>query len=154
PGDPDMIQDIVNRYQEVADAAASAEGVLKKDGSISQGRGSAMDALRKQIGDDLPDKLNKTQRSYGDAAAAYTLYQTSLSEAQDTFDKAVDQAQTASAAANQTPPTLGDNPTDQEKSDAKKAQDAIGQGKLQLSFAKALALQAKSMRETAQREVE
>jgi hypothetical protein len=56
--------------------------VLKKDGSISQGRGSAMDAIKNKIGDDLPDKLTKTVTSYHDAAQAYSDYLPRLREAE------------------------------------------------------------------------
>src|ERR1700712_4473090 len=95
PGDPDQIQGIVQRYGDIGDAAEKALNVLKKDGSISNGRGAAMDALRKKVGDDLPEKLTKTARSYQDAADAYRAYIPQLQQAQETFDRAVDQAQTA-----------------------------------------------------------
>ncbi|MGW5476468.1 putative T7SS-secreted protein [Streptomyces sp. NPDC004008] len=150
PGDPDLIRDIVDRYRDIGDAAQTALDILKKDGAISQGRGSAMDKLREKIGDDLPDKLNKTATSYHDAAQAYTDYIPRLQEAQDTFDQAVDQAVTASAKANRTPKTLGENPTDQEKSEARAVQDDIDAGKNDLSAAKSLAEQARQMRESAQ----
>ncbi|WP_329538401.1 hypothetical protein OG568_59960 (plasmid) [Streptomyces sp. NBC_01450] len=151
PGDPELIRDIVNRYRDIGDAAQTALGILKKDGTISQGRGSAMDKLREKIGDDLPDKLNKTATSYHDAAQAYTDYIPRLQEAQDTFDRAVDQAIAASAKANQTPTALGENPTDQERSEARAVQDGIDAGKNELSAAKSLARQAQQMRESAQR---
>ncbi|MEU6140852.1 hypothetical protein ABZ848_10880 [Streptomyces sp. NPDC047081] len=152
PGDPDLIQGVMQRYRDIGDAAEKALNVLKKDGTISQGRGSAMDQLKEKIGDDLPDKLTKTMNSYHDAAQAYSDYMPRLREAQDTFDRAVDQAQAAAPAANQAPKELGANPTDAEKSEARKAQDAIDAGKSQLNAAKSLAEQAKSMRESAQRQ--
>ncbi|GII56740.1 hypothetical protein Pth03_51290 [Planotetraspora thailandica] len=151
PGDPDLIQGVIKRYQDIGDAAEKALNVLKKDGTISQGRGSAMDQLKEKIGDDLPDKLTKTMTSYHDAARAYRDYIPKLREAQDTFDRAVDQAQSAAPKANQTPTTLGENPTDQDKAAAKTQQDEIETGKSELSAAKSLAEQAKAMRETAQR---
>ncbi|MFC8520896.1 hypothetical protein [Streptomyces sp. NPDC057257] len=152
PGDPDLIQGVMQRYRDIGDAAEKALNVLKKDGTISQGRGSAMDQLKEKIGDDLPDKLTKTMNSYHDAAQAYSDYMPRLREAQDTFDRAVDQAQAAAPAANQAPKELGANPTDAERSEARKAQDAIDAGKSQLNAAKSLAEQAKSMRESAQRQ--
>src|SRR5262245_3059554 len=151
PGDPDLILGIIQRYRDIGDAAEKALNVLKRDGALAQGRGSAMDKLKQKVGDDLPKKLTKTMNSYHDAAQAYADYIPRLQEAQDTFDKAVDQAQTASAQANQTAPTLSATTTDQEKADAKKAQENIAAGQQQLSAAKNLAQQAKSMRETAQR---
>ncbi|WP_405577750.1 hypothetical protein [Streptomyces sp. NBC_01190] len=151
PGDPDLIRGVLQRYQDIGDAAEKALNIIKKDGTIAQGRGSAMDQLKAKIGDDLPDKLTKTMNSYHDAARAYTDYIPRLQEAQDTFDKAVDQAESASAKAGQTPPALGDDPTDEERSAARSAQDRIDQGKSELSAAKSLAEQAKTLRETAQR---
>lgn len=150
PGDPDLIQGVMQRYRDIGDAAEKALNVLKKDGTISQGRGSAMDALKTKIGDDLPDKLTKTATSYHDAAQAYSDYMPRLREAQDTFDRAVDQAQSAAPQANQAPTQLSANPTDEEKSQARSAQDTIDAGKAELGAAKSLAEQAKSMRESAQ----
>ncbi|MGW3132167.1 putative T7SS-secreted protein [Streptomyces sp. NPDC001123] len=152
PGDPDLIQGVMQRYRDIGDAAEKALNVLKKDGTISQGRGSAMDQLKEKIGDDLPDKLTKTMTSYHDAAQAYSDYMPRLREAQDTFDRAVDQARTAAPQANQTPKELGANPTDAEKSEARRTQDAIDAGKSELNAAKSLAEQARSMRESAQRQ--
>ncbi|MFF7984399.1 putative T7SS-secreted protein [Streptomyces sp. NPDC007901] len=152
PGDPDLIQGVMRRYRDIGDAAEKALNVLKKDGTIAQGRGSAMDQLKEKIGDDLPDKLTKTMTSYHDAAQAYSDYMPRLREAQDTFDRAVDQARSAAPQANQTPKELGANPTDQEKSEARRTQDAIDAGKSELNAAKSLAEQAKSMRESAQRQ--
>ncbi|MFD4510504.1 putative T7SS-secreted protein [Streptomyces sp. NPDC058457] len=152
PGDPDLIQGVMKRYRDIGDAAEKALNVLKKDGTISQGRGSAMDQLKEKIGDDLPDKLTKTMTSYHDAAQAYSDYMPRLREAQDTFDRAVDQARTAAPQANQTPKELGPNPTDAEKSAARGTQDAIDAGRSQLNAAKSLADQARSMRESAQRQ--
>ncbi|MCX4461579.1 hypothetical protein OOK58_02690 [Streptomyces sp. NBC_01728] len=68
PGDPDLIQGIVTRYRDIGDAAEKALNVVKKDGTITKGKGSAMEALTAKIGDDLPDKLTKTMTSYHDAA--------------------------------------------------------------------------------------
>ncbi|MEU0968973.1 putative T7SS-secreted protein [Streptomyces sp. NPDC005917] len=150
PGDPDLIQGVMQRYRDIGDAAEKALNVLKKDGTISQGRGSAMDQLKQKIGDDLPEKLTKTMTSYHDAAQAYTDYMPRLREAQDTFDRAVDQARSAAPQANQAPKQLGANPTDEEKSEARRTQDAIDAGQSELSAAKSLAEQAKSMRESAQ----
>ncbi|MFJ8493911.1 putative T7SS-secreted protein [Streptomyces sp. NPDC094038] len=152
PGDPDLIQGVMRRYRDIGDAAEKALNVLKKDGTISQGRGSAMDQLKEKIGDDLPDKLTKTMTSYHDAAQAYSDYMPRLREAQDTFDRAVDQARTAAPRANQTPGELGPNPTDAEKSAARSTQDAIDAGRSELNAAKSLAEQARSMRESAQRQ--
>ncbi|MGW5062921.1 putative T7SS-secreted protein [Streptomyces sp. NPDC004096] len=152
PGDPDLIQGVMQRYRDVGDAAEKALNVLKKDGTISQGRGAAMDQLKEKIGDDLPDKLTKTMTSYHDAAQAYSDYMPRLREAQDTFDRAVDQARSAAPQANQAPKELSANPTDEEKSQARTTQDSIDAGKAELSAAKSLAEQARSMRESAQRQ--
>jgi len=152
PGDPDLIQGVMKRYRDIGDAAEKALNVLKKDGSISQGRGSAMDALKDKIGDDLPDKLTKTVTSYHDAAQAYSDYMPRLREAQDTFDRAVDQAQSAAPQANQVPKELSATPTDAEKSAARSTQDAIDTGKAELGAARSLAEQARTMRESAQRQ--
>ncbi|MFJ9894319.1 putative T7SS-secreted protein [Streptomyces sp. NPDC091280] len=154
PGDPDLIQGVMQRYRDIGDAAEKALNVLKRDGSISQGRGSAMDALKNKIGDDLPAKLTRTATSYHDAAQAYSDYMPRLREAQDTFDRAVDQARAAAPQANQPPRELGADPTDAEKSAARGTQDAIDAGKAQLSAARSLAEQARAMRESAQRQVE
>ena len=151
PGDPQLIQGVLQRYSDVGDAAEKALNVLKKDGAVSTGRGSAMEELRKKIGDDLPDKLTKTATSYHDAASAYRDYIPRLQEAQDTLDRAVEQAQSAAPQANQVPPTLAPDATDADKAAAAKAQDVIDAGKSQLSAAKSLAEQAQSMRQTAQR---
>ncbi|MGW4933436.1 putative T7SS-secreted protein [Streptomyces sp. NPDC004166] len=152
PGDPDLIQGVMQRYRDIGDAAEKALNVLKKDGTISQGRGAAMDQLKERIGDDLPDKLTKTMTSYHDAAQAYSDYMPRLREAQDTFDRAVDQARSAAPQANQAPKELSANPTDEEKSQARTTQDSIDAGKAELSAAKSLAEQARSMRESAQRQ--
>ncbi|MET8647583.1 putative T7SS-secreted protein [Streptomyces sp. NPDC004675] len=152
PGDPDLIQGVMQRYRDVGDAAEKALNVLKKDGTISQGRGAAMDQLKEKIGDDLPDKLTKTMTSYHDAAQAYSDYMPRLREAQDTFDRAVDQARSAAPQANQAPKELSANPTDEEKSQARTTQDSIDAGKAELNAAKSLAEQARSMRESAQRQ--
>ncbi|MGW4557972.1 putative T7SS-secreted protein [Streptomyces sp. NPDC004365] len=152
PGDPDLIQGVMQRYRDIGDAAEKALNVLKKDGTISQGRGAAMDQLKEKIGDDLPDKLTKTMTSYHDAAQAYSDYMPRLREAQDTFDRAVDQARSAAPQANQAPKELSANPTDEEKSQARTTQDSIDAGEAELSAAKSLAEQARSMRESAQRQ--
>jgi hypothetical protein len=151
PGDPELIQAVLQRYSDIGDAAEKALNVLKKGGSIDSGRGSAMDALKKKIGDDLPDKLAKTVQSYHDAAQAYRDYIPRLQEAQDTFDRAVDQAQAAAPVANQAPPAPAADASDEDKAAAANTQDAIDEGKSQLSAAKSLAEQAKTMRQTAQR---
>ncbi|WP_405591255.1 hypothetical protein [Streptomyces sp. NBC_01190] len=151
PGDPDLIRGILQRYRDIGDAAEKALNVLKRDGALAQGRGSAIDKLREKVGDDLPDKLTKTMNSYHDAAQAYTDYIPRLQEAQDTFDRAVEQAQSAAPQAGRPPRTLGPDATDQEKADARQTQDAIDQGRQQLGAAKSLAEQARSLRESAQR---
>ncbi|BCY05757.1 putative T7SS-secreted protein [Actinoplanes sp. L3-i22] len=151
PGDPDQIQGVVQRYADIADAAERALNVLKKDGSIAAGRGSAMDKLREKVGDDLPDKLSKTMRSYQDAADAYRSYMPRLQEAQETFDRAVDQARTAAPQANQTVPALAPEATDADKAAASKSQNDIDAAKGQMSAARGLAEQARSMRESAER---
>ncbi|WP_031028550.1 RNase A-like domain-containing protein [Streptomyces sp. NRRL WC-3725] len=151
PGDPDLIQGVVQRYRDIGDAAEKALNVLKRDGTIAQGRGSAMDQLKQKIGDDLPDKLTKTATSYHDAAQAYSDYAPRLREAQDTFDRAVDRARAAAPQAGQAPQQLGENPTDEQKAEARRTQDAIDAGKSELNAAKGLAEQAKAMRQSAQR---
>ncbi|MFJ3244526.1 hypothetical protein [Streptomyces sp. NPDC086782] len=152
PGDPDLIQAVMQRYRDVGDAAEKALNVLKRDGTIAQGRGSAMDKLKEKIGDDLPNKLTKTMTSYHDAAQAYSDYIPRLQEAQDTFDRAVDQARAAAPQANQAPRELGAEPTDEEKAEARRVQDSIDSGKGGMSAARSLAEQAKAMRQSAQRE--
>ncbi|MEU6349786.1 putative T7SS-secreted protein [Streptomyces sp. NPDC047072] len=154
PGDPDLMQGLITRYRDVGDAAEKALNVLKRDGDISRGRGDAIDALNKKIGEDLPDKLRKTATSFHDAAQAYTDYAPRLREAQETFDKAVDQAGSAAGQANQGPIKLSDSPTDEEKSAATKRQDEIEAGQSALNAAKSLAEQARQMRESAQRQCE
>ncbi|MEU6541597.1 putative T7SS-secreted protein [Streptomyces sp. NPDC047000] len=154
PGDPDLMQGLITRYRDVGDAAEKALNVLKRDGDISRGRGDAIDALNKKIGEDLPDKLRKTATSFHDAAQAYTDYAPRLREAQETFDKAVDQAGSAAGQANQAPIKLSDSPTDEEKSAATKRQDDIEAGQSALNAAKSLAQQARQMRESAQRQCE
>lgn len=151
PGDPDQIQGVVQRYSDIADAAERALNVLKKDGSIAAGRGSAMDKLREKVGDDLPDKLAKTQRSYQDAADAYRTYMPRLQEAQETFDRAVEQARSAAPQANQTVPPLAPEATDADKAAATRSQNDIDAAKGQMSAARSLAEQAQSMRESAER---
>ncbi|MFI6077156.1 RNase A-like domain-containing protein [Actinoplanes sp. NPDC051343] len=151
PGDPDQIQGVVQRYGDIGDAAEKALNVLRKDGSISTGRGAAMDALRKKVGDDLPDKLSKTARSYQDAADAYRAYIPQLSQAQETFDEAVEQAQGVAAQASQTVPALAADATDDDKAAATKQQNDIDNANSRLSAAKGLAEQAKSMRDAAAR---
>ncbi|KUL39519.1 ParB N-terminal domain-containing protein [Actinoplanes awajinensis] len=151
PGDPDQIQGVVQRYADIADAAERALNVLKKDGSIAAGRGSAMDKLREKVGDDLPDKLAKTQRSYQDAADAYRAYMPRLLQAQQTFDRAVEQARSASPQAGQTVPPLAPEATPADRAAATRAQNDIDAAKGQMSAARGLAEQARSMRESAER---
>jgi hypothetical protein len=151
PGDPELIQGILQRYSDIGDAAEQALNVLKKDGAVAAGQGSAMHALSQKIGDDLPAKLTKTATSYHDAAGAYRDYIPRLREAQDTFDRAVELARTAAPQANQPPPTLAPDATDDQKAAAKQTQDAIDAGRSQLSAAKSLAEQAQTIRQTAQR---
>jgi hypothetical protein len=151
PGDPDQIQNVVQRYGDIGDAAEKALNVLKKDGSIATGRGAAMDALRKKVGDDLPDKLSKTARSYQDAAQAYRAYIPQLEQAQETLDQAVDRAQSVAGQAAQTVPPLATDATDDDKAAATKQQNDIDSAKGQLSAARGLAEQAQSMREAAAR---
>ncbi|MGW4873897.1 RNase A-like domain-containing protein [Streptomyces chartreusis] len=150
PGDPDLIQGVITRYRDVGEAAEKAFNVLKRDGDISRGRGAAMDALTEVIGDDLPDKLRRTATSYQDAAQAYVDYIPRLQEAQETFDRAVDQATAAAPQANQTPVTLPESPTDQERAAATQRQDDIQAGQDALNAARSLAQQARQMRESAQ----
>ncbi|MFI7601315.1 hypothetical protein [Actinoplanes sp. NPDC049681] len=151
PGDPEHIEDVVRRYAEIGDAAEKALSVLKRDGSIATGRGSAMDQLREKVGDDLPDKLAKTARSYHDAADAMRAYTPRLREAQDTFDRAVEQARQAAPQAHQTPPAPAPDATGEEKAAAVRAQDGIDAAKGQMSAARGLAEQAQSMREAAEK---
>ncbi|WP_405914867.1 putative T7SS-secreted protein [Streptomyces sp. NBC_00728] len=151
PGDPELIQGIVKRYQDIGDAAERAFNVVKKDGAISKGSGDAMDQLNSKIGDDLPDKLTKTRTSYHDAAQAYSEYIPRLLEAQGSFDQAVDRARAAVPQANQTPKQLSATPTDDERAQARATQDAIDTGQAELSAARSLAEQARTLRESAQR---
>ncbi|MFH9332022.1 RNase A-like domain-containing protein [Streptomyces althioticus] len=151
PGDPDLILEITTRYRDIGDAAEKALNILKRDGSISRGRGETIAALQKKIGDDLPDKLRKTATSYHDAAQAYADYAPRLREAQETLDRAVDQAATAAPQANQTVPALGEDPSDEEKAEVNKQKDAVAAGQESLNAAKSLAQQAREMRESAQR---
>ncbi|WP_327425615.1 hypothetical protein OG763_45130 (plasmid) [Streptomyces sp. NBC_01230] len=151
PGDPDLIQGVVQRYRDIGDAAEKALNVLKKDGAVSTGKGSAMEQLKAKIGDDLPDKLTKTMTSYHDAAQAYSEYMPRLREAQGAFDQAVDRAQAAAPQANQTPQQLSADPTDEERAKTRAAQDAIDAGQAEMSVARSLAEQAKTLRESAQR---
>lgn len=152
PGDLDLIQGVITRYRDVADAAEKALNILKRDGDISRGRGDTIDALNEKIGDDLPDKLRKTAASYHDAAQAYTDYVPRLREAQETFDRAVDQAAAAAPQAGLSPMTLTDTSTDEDKAAARRRQDDIEAGQSGLSAAKGLAQQARQMRESAQRQ--
>ncbi|MGW2458099.1 hypothetical protein ACWC2M_03525 [Streptomyces sp. NPDC001761] len=96
-------------------------------------------------------QLTKTTTSYHDAAQAYSDYAPRLREAQDTFDRAVDRARAAAPQADQAPRQLGEDPTDEEKAEARRTQDAIDAGKTELNAAKGLAEQAKAMRQSAQR---
>ncbi|MEU8715879.1 hypothetical protein AB0C83_28070, partial [Streptomyces sp. NPDC048663] len=151
PGDPAVIQDIAKRYREIGDAAERAFDLMKKDGGLSRGKGAAMDKLTEKIGDDLPEKLKTTMTSYHDAAQAYSEYIPRLQEAQGTFDQAVDRARTAAPQANRTPPQLSAQPSDEEKAQARSAQDSIAAGQAEMGAARGLAEQAKAMRESAQR---
>ena len=92
--------------------------------------------------------------SYHDAAQAYSDYMPRLREAQDTFDRAVDQAQEAAPQAGQTPPQLAPDATDDDKTQARRAQDSIDDGKSRLNAAKSLAEQARSMRQSARSQCE
>ncbi|MER7811913.1 hypothetical protein [Streptomyces sp900116325] len=150
PGDPDLIQGVAQRYQDIGDAAERALNVLKKDGTIAQARGAAMVSLKEMVGDDLPDKLAKTRDSYQDAAQAYKNYIPRLQEAQETFDRAVDQARVAAPQANLSPAQLSDTSTDEERSAARSTQDSIDEGRAGLGAARSLAEQARTMRENAQ----
>jgi hypothetical protein len=154
PGDPDLIEPIRVRYQNIGDAAEQARTTLNKDGSITQGRGAAMESLKKQVGDELPDRLNKVATSYHEAAQAYQAYMPRLREAQEKFDQAVEAAQQAAPTANQTAPTLGAEPTDEEKAGADQKNAEIAAGQSALNSAKGIAEQAKQMRESAQRDLE
>ncbi|MEU3795913.1 hypothetical protein [Streptomyces fructofermentans] len=151
PGDPDLIQNVARRYRDISDAAEQALNLLKADGAIAKGQGSAMEQLKAKIGDDLPDKLTKTVTSYRDAAQAYSNYSPRLREAQDRFDQAVDRAQAAAPKANRSPLPLGDDPSDEDRRNTRAAQDSIAEGTAEMSAARSLAEQARSMRESAQR---
>lgn len=151
PGNPDLIQGIVKRYRDIGDAAQRALNLVKRDGGISKGTGSAMEQLIAKIGDDLPDKLTKTMTSYHDAAQAYSEYIPRLREAQGDFDQAVDRAQAAAPQANQTPRQLSADATDEERTQARSTQDSIDAGQAEMSTARSLAEQAKTLRESAQR---
>ncbi|MCD0485492.1 hypothetical protein LO771_24675 [Streptacidiphilus sp. ASG 303] len=151
PGDPGLIRDVARRYRDVGDAAERALGVLRRDGELTRGRGAAMDALREKVGDDLPEKLSRTATSYHDAAQAYSDYAPRLQEAQDTFDRAVEQARSASAQADRPPVALGENPTDEERDAARRRQEEIETGRSGLGAARNLAEQARALREGAQR---
>lgn len=126
----------MQRYRDIGDAAEKALNVLKKDGAVWKGKGSAMEQLKAKIGDDLPDKLTKTMTSYHDAARAYSEYMPRLREAQGALDQAVDRAQAAAPLANQTPQQLSADPTDEERAKARTAQDAIDAGQAEMSVAK------------------
>ncbi|MEU1090470.1 hypothetical protein ABZ401_27250, partial [Streptomyces sp. NPDC005892] len=151
PGNPDRIQEIEKRYRDIGDAAERAQNMVKKDGGIAKGTGSAMSQLTAKIGDDLPDKLLTTKTSYHDAADAYREYIPRLQEAQTTFDRAVDRARAAAPQANQTPRQVGADPTDEERAQARTLQNSIDASQAEMSAARSLAEQAKTMRESAQR---
>ena len=151
PGDPDIILKIVQRYQGIGDDAERALNIVKQDGAISEGTGDAMDALRAKVGDDLPDKLTRTRTSYHDAAEAYREYVPRLEEAQGVFDQAVDRARAAAPQANQTARVLGADATDEERAQARSAQDSIDAGQAEMGAARSLAEQARTLRESAQR---
>ncbi|MFJ9029474.1 RNase A-like domain-containing protein [Streptomyces sp. NPDC102274] len=153
PGDIDEMNRVRDRYQSIGDEAETALNFLKKGGQVETGRGEAMNKLREHISD-LPDKLQKTVTSYHDAADAYTTYGPQLVEAQDLLDKAMDQALEVGDQANQTPPTLPDDATDQQKSDNQKQKDQIAQANLKMTGAKLMAGDAAAMREKAKKACE
>ncbi|GAB3276044.1 putative T7SS-secreted protein [Kineosporia babensis] len=153
PGDPELIRAVQQRYSDIGDAAEKALNVLRKGGAVESGRGSAMDKLAEMIGDDLPDKLRKTATSYQEAARAYREYIPRLEDAQSTLDQAVDRAQEAAPKANQAlPAPLPPDATPEAQASARSTEDAIEAGRAQLSAARSLAEQARSMRETAARQ--
>ncbi len=151
PGDPDLIRGVLQRYSDIGDAAEGALNVLRKGGAIESGRGSAMDKLAEMIGEDLPDKLRKTATSYQEAARAYREYIPRLEDAQATFDQAVDRAQAAAPQANQAAPApLAPDADEDTRAAARRTEDAIEAGQAEMSAARSLAEQARSLRETAQ----
>ncbi|MEV7325874.1 hypothetical protein [Streptomyces sp. NPDC093970] len=151
PGDPDIILQIVRRYRSIGDDAERALGIVRQDGAISEGAGHAMDALRAKIGDDLPDKLDRTRTSYHDAAQAYSEYVPRLEEAQGLFDQAVDRARAAAPQADQAVRPVGADATEEERARARATQDAVDEGQAEMGAARSLAEQARTLRESAQR---
>nr|GID86473.1 hypothetical protein Ade03nite_53970 [Actinoplanes derwentensis] len=151
PGDPDEIEAVARRYSDIGEAAEKALEVLKRDGAIAAGRGSAMDKLREKVGDDLPDKLAKTARSYQDAAAAYRAYRPRIEEAQQTLDRAVDQAREASAQVSQAVTALPGAVAAKDTTATTRAEQDAEAGAAGLSAARGLAEQALSMRQAAER---
>lgn len=150
PGDIDEMARVRDRYRDVGDQADVALRFLKKGGTVESGRGDAMDALNKQIGD-LPDKLQKTVDSFHGAADAYTAYAPKLTEAQDLLDKAMDQATSVAGQAGQRVQDLAADATDDQKAAARDQRDKISAAQDQLGAAKSMAQQAKELREQAQR---
>lgn len=150
PGDLDEIEAVAKRYADIGDAAEKAFNVLRRDGSMAAARGSSMDELREKIGDDLPDKLAKTMRSYQEAAQAYRAYRPRIEEAQQTFDRAVAQAREAAPQAGQTVPTLTAESTEEDRAARDRVQQAVDAGQAGMSAARGLAQQALAMRQQAE----
>ncbi|MFF3752463.1 hypothetical protein ACFYYH_18715 [Streptomyces sp. NPDC002018] len=150
PGDIDEMARVETRYREVGDKADVALRFVRQGGGLETGRGSAVEALRKQI-DDLPDKLRKTVDSFHTAADAYRDYAPKLTEAQSMLDDAMDQAQSVAGQAAQTVPALPAGADDRQQADARQQQARIDEAQGKLTAAKRLAQSARELREQAQR---
>lgn len=146
PGDPDQIRSLADRYRQIGEQAETAARFLKRGGDVEQGRGAAMDALRKQL-KSLPQKLQETADSFSSAADALNTYATQLQDAQSRVDQAMDQAVPVAPTAVQVATALPPDATDEQRAAAQAQQNGIHAAQQTLSVARGLADDARSLRE-------
>jgi len=80
-GDPDQIEQLAKRYEDIRDDARIAAQILGIGGSLENASGESMKKLRDLLGG-MPDKLQDTVDSFDAAAQAYRTYAGELREQQ------------------------------------------------------------------------
>ncbi|MER8236351.1 hypothetical protein [Streptomyces sp. NPDC094049] len=151
PGNPEAIRTLAGTYRELGDGAGEAVDLLRGDGAIRRGKGQAMDALKTRIGKDLPGLLEKTRDSFRTAAGAYEEYATTLTDAQDMLDRAIDQGQEVAGTARAEVPAPAPDATPEQVETQREREGEVEAAKQLLSAAVALGLDARRLREDGSR---
>jgi hypothetical protein len=146
PGDPTRVLSVSRAYDGIAEDIERAYRLLNGR-AIRSGEGAAMRELNEHL-QGLPGKLRLATDSFRTVATAYSRYATTLGQAQDRLDEAIDRATDVHVtAAQQLPEPPAADATTTERAGADRRSREIEAARTAMSAAERLAAEAKSLRE-------